>query len=70
MESAGFVRRQQRRIAGQGSKTNIYHLDGLIAEATPYAKEKVQKREAKLAEQTASAKRKGKPDLKVVKNED
>src|SRR5262245_14645826 len=37
LERGGLIRREQRRTSRTGSKTNIYHLDGLIAAATPYA---------------------------------
>ena len=39
MEKAKFIRREERRIPGKGSRTNWYHFDGLINEALPYAKE-------------------------------
>jgi hypothetical protein len=48
------------------SQTNVYHLDGLIAAATPYALEKIQQREAKASENADRAGRKGKPKLTVV----
>jgi DNA-binding Lrp family transcriptional regulator len=41
LEAAKFILREERRIAGRGSKTNRYHLDGLIAAAKPYADEKL-----------------------------
>ena len=41
LENIGFIRREQRRILGKGSKTNVYHLDGLIKAAHPYALEKI-----------------------------
>lgn len=41
LENVGFIRREQRRIPGKGSKTNVYHLDGLIKAANPYAIEKI-----------------------------
>ena len=66
LEKAGFIRREERRISRSGSRTNIYHLDGLIEAAKPYALEKVQEREAKAAERAARARRKGKPNLRVV----
>lgn len=70
MEKGGFIVRQERRIKGQGSKTNLYHLEGLIKFATPYALEKVQMRETKRAEQKETAARKGKARFRVVNNED
>lgn len=70
MHADGLIRREERRIKGQGSRTNIYHLDGLIREATPYAQEKLQERQAIEEQRKAEAGRKGKPKLRVVKNED
>lgn len=67
LEAAKLIRRQERRSAGNVSQTNVYHLDGLIAAAKPYALEKIQEREAKAAEKAARAARKGKPKLTVVK---
>jgi predicted transcriptional regulator len=34
LEAAGLIRREERRISGQGSKTNVYHFDGLIKRAS------------------------------------
>lgn len=65
MSGAG-IRREERRISGTGSRTNVYHLEGLIAEATPYAQEKLGKREEAAKERTAAAKRRGRPRLRVV----
>lgn len=67
METAKLIRRQERRSSGNGSQTNIYHLDGLIEAAKPYALEKIQERDAKAAAKAARAARKGKPRLAVVK---
>lgn len=70
LEAAKLIRREERRISKSGSKTNIYHLDGLIEAAKPYALEKIQERDAKAAERAARASRKGKPKLKLVKTDD
>jgi len=67
LEAAKLIRREERRSTGNVSQTNIYHLDGLIAAAKPYALEKIQEREAKAAEKAARAARKGKPKLALVK---
>jgi predicted transcriptional regulator len=64
LEKAGMIRREQRREAGKGSKTNIYHFEGLIAAAKPYAREKALELEEKQALREARAARKGK--AKVV----
>jgi DNA-binding transcriptional regulator YhcF (GntR family) len=70
MESAGFVRREERRIAGKGSYTNRYHLDGLIKAAQPYAQEKVEERAERDAARKQAVTRKGKPRLRVVQNDE
>lgn len=70
LETAKLIRREQRRISKVGSKTNVYHLDGLIAAATPYAIEKVQEREVETAARAARAIRKGKAKLRLVKPDD
>jgi len=70
MEKGGLILRQERRVVGHGSKTNIYHLDGLIAAAKPYALEKIEKRAEESADRAARAARKGKPKLRLVKSEE
>jgi len=65
MESAGFIRRQQRRLPGKGSKTNIYHFDGLIKEALPFAKEKLAEKKRRTEDDRKRAERK-RPKLEVV----
>lgn len=69
LEKGNLIRREERRISKTGSKTNIYHLDGLIDAAKPYALEKIQERDAKATERAARASRKGKPQLKLVKKD-
>lgn len=44
MEQGGFIRRVERWDTNQGQLSNEYHFDGLIEEATPYAKEITAKR--------------------------
>jgi DNA-binding transcriptional regulator YhcF (GntR family) len=70
MEKAKYIRRQQRRIKGEGSKSNIYHLDGLIEAAKPFAQEKYEKMQQRAEERAARAKRRGPPKLHVVKSDD
>lgn len=70
MEAAGFIRREERRISGMGSKTNCYHFDGLIAAARPYAAEKIAARQRRQQEDKARPGRKGRPHLKVVSGSD
>ena len=67
LEAAKLIRREQRRSAVNGSQTNVYHLDGLIEAAKPFALEKIQAREAKALERAERAARKGKPKLAIVK---
>jgi DNA-binding transcriptional regulator YhcF (GntR family) len=69
MEAADFIQREERRIAGKGSNTNRYHLDGLIKAAGPYAEEKLQERAARSEARKQAATRKGKPRLHVVQND-
>jgi DNA-binding transcriptional regulator YhcF (GntR family) len=69
LEAAKLIRRQQRRSSANSSQTNIYHFDGLIEAAKPFAIEKVQEREAKAAQRAARATRKGKPKLSLVKTD-
>jgi DNA-binding transcriptional regulator YhcF (GntR family) len=69
LEAAKLIRREQRRNSANSSQTNIYHLDGLIEAAKPFALEKIAEREAKAAEKAARAARKGKPKLALVKTD-
>lgn len=70
MEAAGFLQRIERRVEHDRSKTNQYDFSGLIAAATPYAQEELQERDAARAGRSKRVQRKGKPKLKVVKDED
>ncbi len=67
MEQDGLIRREERRIPGRGSRTNIYHLDGLIKEASGYAAEKLEQREQRKQEDEATRSRKGKPRIPRLK---
>ncbi|HWT11204.1 MAG TPA: helix-turn-helix domain-containing protein [Allosphingosinicella sp.] len=69
LEAAGYIRREERRTE-VGSKTNIYHLDGLIKAAKPFAEEKLaeMKDRAELAKRRQN--RRGAPKLRLVKSED
>ena len=68
LEGAGYIRREERRT-DTGSKTNIYHLDGLIKAAKPFADEKLaeMKDKAELAKRRQN--RRGAPKLRLVKDE-
>lgn len=70
MEAAGFIRREERRIPGKGSRTNLYHFDGLIAEAKPFAEEKLAERRRREQEDKARPGRKGRPRLTLVGSAD
>ncbi len=70
LEAGKLIRREERRISKVGSKTNIYHLDGLIEAAKPYALEKIQARADEAAARAARAGRKGKPKLRVVASDE
>lgn len=70
LEKDGLIRREERRIPGQGSRTNLYHFDGLIKAAQPFAEEKLQETARREAENKDRVRRKGRPKLRVVKNDD
>lgn len=65
LEGAGYIRREERRTE-TGSRTNIYHLDGLIEAAAPFAHEKL----AEIRDKSELAKRRqdrrGAPRLRLV----
>lgn len=44
LEKKQLIKREQRRLRGGRSETNLYHFDGLIAAALPFAKEKIQQK--------------------------
>jgi DNA-binding transcriptional regulator YhcF (GntR family) len=67
MEKDGLIQREERRVSQVGSKSNVYHLEGLIKAARPYAKEMVQVKNAKIAVKEAMRAKKGKPQLHLVK---
>ena len=70
LQAGGLIRREERRIAGKGSRTNLYHFDGLIKAALPYAKEKLQEIAARAKAKKSAAARKGKAKLELVKSAD
>ncbi len=65
MEKAGFIRRIERRVIGDRSKTNLYDFAGLVKETTPFAMDELEQREQSKAERSARIRRKGKPKFKV-----
>jgi predicted transcriptional regulator len=70
METDGLIKREERRVKGKGSRTNLYHFDGLIKEAQPYATEKMLEKEKADAERKKTAARKGRAKLELVKSAD
>jgi DNA-binding MarR family transcriptional regulator len=70
MEAAKLIRREERRYPGRGSRTNLYHFDGLIEAVRPFAKEKIEERAKREAERKKAAARKGRPRLTVVASND
>lgn len=66
MEASGFLKREYRRVKGNRNETNIYHLEGLIKEATPFAKQEIDRRESKNAERNRIEAKKGRSKFKVV----
>ena len=70
LEKASLIKRQERRIPKSGSKTNIYHFEGLIEEATPLANEMIEIKMGKISAKNALMAKKGKPVLKVVKSDE
>lgn len=71
MEGAGYITREERRTP-TGSKTNVYHLDGLISSALPFAEEKVEEIKNKQDREEEKRNRRGSPrrGLKLVHNKD
>jgi hypothetical protein len=69
LQEAGFIRREERRVRGKGSRTNLYHFDGLISAAQPYAKEKLSKIQERESDRKKAVARKGRA-LKLVKSEE
>jgi hypothetical protein len=68
MERDGFVKRIVRRSAAKGQLSNYYDFSGLIAAATPFAIEAVERKEEIKTEAKTRAKRK-RPQFRVVMNE-
>jgi len=69
LQSSGLIRREERRVKGKGSRTNLYHFDGLISAAQPYAKEKVKKIEERQTDRKMAVARKGRA-LRLIRSED
>jgi len=69
LEAADYIRREERRTDA-GSKTNIYHLDGLIEAARPFADEKLAEMQDKAELAKRKQARRGAPKLKLIKKAD
>ncbi len=68
LETAKLIRREERRVYGKGSRTNLYHFDGLIKAAQPFAQEKLKEIAERDAARKKAAARKGKAKLQLVKS--
>ena len=68
LEGAGYLRREERRTE-TGSKTNIYHLDGLIKAAKPFAEEKLAEMKDKAEMAKRRQNRRGAPKLCLMKDD-
>jgi DNA-binding transcriptional regulator YhcF (GntR family) len=66
MQGVGLMKRQERRGSPTGSSTNIYHFDGLIKEATPFAEEKIQQQIIARAAKQQSFRRKKPVKVKLA----
>lgn len=64
METLGYIRRAPR-FNQRGQDTNVYHFDGLIKHATPFALEALEARKRRRAEEEARRKRR-RPRLAYV----
>lgn len=69
LEGAGYIRREERRT-DTGSRTNIYHLDGLIEAAAPFAEEKLAEMKDKSELAKRRENRRGAPKLRLVTDDD
>jgi DNA-binding MarR family transcriptional regulator len=69
LEGAGYIRREERRTE-TGSRTNIYHLDGLIEAAAPFAEEKLAEMKDKFELAKRRENRRGAPKLRLVTGDD
>lgn len=69
LHELGLITREERRYTRRGSATNLYHFDGLIKAATPFAEEKLAKLAARAKEESERLSRK-KPTLTLVHSEE
>lgn len=67
LEAGGLIARKARYHQKGGQLSNYYDFEGLIREATPYAKELIEEREER-RNQAAARRTRKRPILKVVSN--
>ena len=60
----------EERRTETGSRTNIYHLDGLIEAAAPFAEEKLAEMKDKFELAKRRENRRGAPKLRLVTDDD
>lgn len=70
LEKHGLIKREERRVPGKGSRTNLYHFDGLIREAQPYAQEKIEQLAERENAKKKTMSRKGRANLRLIKSSD
>jgi DNA-binding transcriptional regulator YhcF (GntR family) len=66
LQNRGLIRREERRNTSTGSRTNIYHLDGLIKAARPFAIAKQKNRELADEAKAKKSTKSGKAPLSLV----
>lgn len=66
LQNRGLIRREERRNTPTGSRTNIYHLDGLIKAARPFAIAKQKNRELADEAKAKKSTKSGKAPLSLV----
>lgn len=69
MEADGFIKRRARLHPEKGQMTNEYSFEGLIKQATPFAKEEIARREQRKREDMERLRR-NRPRMAVVRDED
>jgi len=70
LEAAGFIKRKYRHNpTTRGQLTNIYEFTGLITAAKPFAKEELERREARRQEEARRGDRKN-AKLRLVKTDE
>lgn len=70
LDKGGLVKLEERRFKGKGSRPNVYHFDGLIKEALPYARKKIEEIAERAAAKKKTVASKGIQKLHLVKSDD